>query len=72
MNAARALWAEWANPFTTREVSHRAVNALPAIADLLDAIEAVELLDEGTTGWLMPLLAARDAVAAALTGDTDG
>lgn len=44
----------------------RAVNALPAIADLLDAIDNI-----GTPATSWPnIAAARDAVAAALTGET--
>lgn len=53
----------------------RAVNALPAIADLLDAIARLEAAANDEDGDRMAyamfdIAAARDAVAAALTGET--
>lgn len=53
----------------------RAVNALPAIADLLDAIDALGDVTPAANQWDVVLIegavfAASDAVAAALTGET--
>lgn len=76
MNPARDLAAEWNDPrasdVTRREAARRAVNALPAIADLLDALGEYLNLPHPVHSAEADLIAARDRVAAALTGDTDG